>query len=228
VKRSRPKPIQAFTRIDLLLVVILLALLAVLLLPVLAQAKAKARRAQCLSNLKEIALGYRVWAYAHSDRFPWSVSQTNGGTLEAADWADHDRACSNEFQSPKVLVCPSDREKCIAAHWSVLDGGRNVSFFVGLDAEESKPQSIVAGDRNVNGGGRSLDLSWSQNMGVSIDATWLNSVHVNQGEIALADGSARQAKTPALREQIGAALQSGSSSVTFSLPRGTVMSQPQR
>jgi type II secretory pathway pseudopilin PulG len=221
MKRPQAARVGAFTLTELLAVIAVIVILAALLLPAVALARAKARRAQCLGNLRQIGLGYGLWAHEHSDKYPWAVAMTNHGTLGTADWADHYRVCSNEFVTPRIVVCPSDRQKAIAATWNVLDGDRHISFFAGVDADKGKPQTIVAGDRNVQGGGRGLDLSWSRDMGASIDAAWLNTIHVNQGEIALADGSAQQTKTPALREQISAALQSGSQTITFSLPRGS-------
>ena len=221
MKKPQATRVRGFTLTELLAVIAVIAILAALLLPAVALAKAKARRAQCLGNLRQVGLGYRLWAHEHSDKYPWAVAMTNHGTLGTDNWADHYRVCSNEFVTPKIVVCPSDRQKAIAANWGLLDGDRHISFFAGVDADKNKPQTIVAGDRNVRGGGRGLESSWSRDMGASIDAAWLNSIHVNRGDIALADGSVQQTKTPALREQISAALQSGTQTVTFSLPRGS-------
>ncbi len=54
-------PRQAFTLIELLVVIAMIALLAAILFPVFAQARAKARAAQCLSNLKQIGLALTMY-----------------------------------------------------------------------------------------------------------------------------------------------------------------------
>ena len=154
------KRAQGLTWIEVLVVVAVMATLTSILLPRLARSKFRSSRLNCTSNLKQIGIAFRLYANDNEAEYP--QSSTN---LTQA-W-QYFQALGNELSSPKVLICPLDTDRPansprISTDFTSMENGElatnnfshsthrdgSLSYFVGLDAKETRPQLILIGDRN--------------------------------------------------------------------------------
>jgi len=201
------------TLIEVLVVLAVLVGLGALLIPRLKRARATGDRIQCNNNLKQIGLAYRVWEGDNNDKFPMAVSQTNGGTMELITGPNawrHYQVMSNELSTPWVLTCPAETNQnhLLATTFDTPDlknkvqflSNSNLSFFVGVDANDTNPQLILAGDRNITNG--MPVKNGVLNLTTNTPAGWTEEMHNGVGNIALSDGSVQQLSTLNLRDSV--------------------------
>jgi hypothetical protein len=171
----------------------------------------------CVSNLREIDLSYLVWAGDNGEKYPAEVSVTNGGAMElvaTGNVAACFQSMSNELTTPKLLICPEDTHRVWATNFSTGFNNSHISYFVGLDADQTNPQMLLSGDDNFAVGGvpvksgllqlsTSSPIAWTSGRHVSYNSHfWTPARYRFVGNIGLADGSVQQLTMDGLQQAL--------------------------
>jgi hypothetical protein len=186
----------AMTLIEVFVVVVIVGFFTIIFLSLPDRnQRARAYRIQCVNNLRQIGIAYRVWEGDQEVKYPMFVSQTNGGTMEFTTGPNawrHFQVMSNELTTPRLLFCnaETDRHRFRATNFNWSLNNSNLSYFVGIVSNDTNPQLILSGDHNITNGtpvrNGLLELTTNSPAG------WTAEMHEKVGNILLADGRVQQ------------------------------------
>jgi len=192
---------KALGLFEVMIVIATIVLIGFIFLPMLARPGNCSSRISCVNNLKQVGLAFRIYANDNNDLYPMDVPEADGGALEATKRGETFRifqVMSNELSIPKTVICRSD-DRMPATDFTDFTNS-NVSYFVGLDAVNTKPDMLLSGDRNI-----AIDdklVSGIVSLGTNNAISWTKAIHEHAGNIGLADGSVQQLTTTALFQQL--------------------------
>jgi prepilin-type N-terminal cleavage/methylation domain-containing protein/prepilin-type processing-associated H-X9-DG protein len=146
---------RGFTLIELLVVIAIIAILAAILFPVFAQARAKARQAMCISNVKGLGTAFMLYVQDYDETFPpsdydepvtarvtWPTyvdPYIKGGVVKVVGQTE------SKSQRKSIFICPSLGEAVRDPQWVALNG-----------ATDSRPLLSYGVNRNLMPNGRGL------------------------------------------------------------------------
>ena len=189
--------VSGLTLIELLVVIAIIAILAALLLPA-QTGRGPSYRARCMSNLKQIDLGFYIYADDYAGQFPMRAAVTNDGVpvfnYSGCAFPNFKKLSAYSIH-PSLFVCPLDKDRQAATNYESLND-LNISYFLNADASHtnSPSQNFIAGDRNLSASGRLVKAGLFI-LTSNLDLSWTREIHSMGGNLAFADGHVEWVRT---------------------------------
>jgi prepilin-type N-terminal cleavage/methylation domain-containing protein len=143
-----------FTLIELLTVIVIIAILAALLLPTLAGAKERAKRTNCLNNLRQLTLCLHLYAGDYEDKLPSGVTDSGSEyppIVPTNTW----RMFNKYAGTPKIIGCPGLPKPFVLGGYNYEDYG----FVIGFN--------YLAGHKTLRDTGASARYGWESPLNIN-------------------------------------------------------------
>ena len=155
------KRLKSFTLIELLVVIAIIAFLIGIMVPTVAGARERARRIKCLSNLRQIGIGMKMYAYDNNGYCPDKAGSINY-------CSDHLKLLSNVLANVgQIFACPSDKDRTMTNKLATITDS-NISY------DYVRTQNFTTDDINC-------PVLFDRGVNLERDDQWLS--RLNQGGV---------------------------------------------
>lgn len=144
---------RAFTLVELLVVLAIIAVLAALLLPVLGRARESARATACLSNLHQIGLALQIYVQENNNKLPvLRDAPTDPAVAATNTFPTINKVFLTQLGNTNVLRCPSDFQQLFETtgssySWNSLLNGEDADHLVVFGLQFNPHQIPVVFDK---------------------------------------------------------------------------------